>query len=105
MGLDGIRWDWMGLDGIIWDYMGLDGIGWGWIGLDGIKWEWMGLIYVFNFVCSAIVEHTNRVIYLEDDDVAAVADGNLTIHRYSLQYTGTASSTQAQLIVHRYRSQ
>jgi hypothetical protein len=28
------------------------------------------------------VEHTKRVIYLEDDDVAAVADGNLTIHRY-----------------------
>jgi hypothetical protein len=35
---------------------------------------------MLNFF-SAIVEHTKRVIYLEDDDVAAVADGNLTIHR------------------------
>jgi hypothetical protein len=33
------------------------------------------------------VEHTKRVIYLEDDDVAAVADGNLTIHRYEYIYT------------------
>jgi hypothetical protein len=33
------------------------------------------------------VEHTKRVIYLEDDDVAAVADGNLTIHRYEYFYT------------------
>ncbi|XP_064595082.1 glutamine--fructose-6-phosphate aminotransferase [isomerizing] 2-like isoform X2 [Liolophura sinensis] len=30
---------------------------------------------------SAIIEYTNRVIYLEDDDVAAVSDGCLTIHR------------------------
>lgn len=34
------------------------------------------------FICfSAIIEHTNQVIYLEDDDVAAVKDGMLTIHR------------------------
>ena len=40
--------------------------------------------YFFASDASAIVEHTNRVIYLEDDDVAAVADtGNLTIHRIS----------------------
>lgn len=31
--------------------------------------------------CSAIIEHTNRVIFLEDDDIAAVADGKLSIHR------------------------
>ena len=55
--------------------------------------------YYFASDASAIVEHTNRVIYLEvrikifsyiiqlfsyhqDDDVAAVSDGgNLTIHR------------------------
>ncbi|KAM7533232.1 hypothetical protein Aperf_G00000119840 [Anoplocephala perfoliata] len=30
---------------------------------------------------SAIVEHTNRVIYLEDNDIAAVRDGTLSIHR------------------------
>lgn len=38
------------------------------------------------FICyalfSAIVEHTKQVIYLEDDDVAAVSSsGELTIHR------------------------
>ncbi|EHB12127.1 Glucosamine--fructose-6-phosphate aminotransferase [isomerizing] 2 [Heterocephalus glaber] len=31
--------------------------------------------------CSAIIEHTNRVIFLEDDDIATVADGKLSIHR------------------------
>merc|ERR1719322_1067566 len=31
---------------------------------------------------SAILEHTNRVIYLEDDDVASISsDGHLSIHR------------------------
>jgi glucosamine 6-phosphate synthetase-like amidotransferase/phosphosugar isomerase protein len=30
---------------------------------------------------SAVIEHTNRVIFLEDDDVAAVTNGRLTIHR------------------------
>ena len=30
---------------------------------------------------SAIVEHTKRVIYLEDDDIAHVAAGELNIHR------------------------
>jgi len=40
--------------------------------------------YFFASDASAIVEHTNRVIYLEDDDVAAVCDtGVLTIHRIS----------------------
>uniref|UniRef100_A0A8D2PTI9 glutamine--fructose-6-phosphate transaminase (isomerizing) n=1 Tax=Zosterops lateralis melanops TaxID=1220523 RepID=A0A8D2PTI9_ZOSLA len=33
------------------------------------------------FLCSAIIEHTNRVIFLEDDDIAAVTDGKLSIHR------------------------
>ncbi len=38
--------------------------------------------YFFASDPSAIVEHTKRVIYLEDDDVAAVDDrGNLSIHR------------------------
>jgi glucosamine--fructose-6-phosphate aminotransferase (isomerizing) len=37
--------------------------------------------YFFASDASAIIEHTNRVLYLEDDDVAAVKDGLLTIHR------------------------
>ena len=38
---------------------------------------------IFLFCChgSAVIEHTNRVIFLEDDDVAAVTDGRLSIHR------------------------
>ncbi|KAF3850752.1 hypothetical protein F7725_012524 [Dissostichus mawsoni] len=30
---------------------------------------------------GAVIEHTNRVIFLEDDDVAAVVEGRLSIHR------------------------
>ncbi|CAG8485923.1 13666_t:CDS:2 [Ambispora gerdemannii] len=30
---------------------------------------------------SAIVEHTKRVLYLEDDDIAHISDGELHIHR------------------------
>lgn len=37
--------------------------------------------YFFASDASAIIEHTNQVIYLEDDDVAAVREGRLTIHR------------------------
>ncbi|XP_023302083.1 glutamine--fructose-6-phosphate aminotransferase [isomerizing] 2 isoform X4 [Lucilia cuprina] len=37
--------------------------------------------YFFASDASAVIEHTNRVIYLEDDDVAAVRDGALSIHR------------------------
>merc|ERR1712106_907293 len=37
--------------------------------------------YFFASDASAIIEHTNRVIYLEDDDVAAVKLGVLSIHR------------------------
>ncbi|CAF90172.1 unnamed protein product, partial [Tetraodon nigroviridis] len=38
---------------------------------------------IFFYFChdSAVIEHTNRVIFLEDDDVAAVVDGRLSIHR------------------------
>lgn len=38
------------------------------------SWQWL-------CSCSAVIEHTNRVIFLEDDDVAAVVDGRLSIHR------------------------
>lgn len=37
--------------------------------------------YFFASDASAVIEHTNRVIYLEDDDVAAVKNGALCIHR------------------------
>ena len=33
--------------------------------------------FFFASDASAIIEHTNRVIFLEDDDIAAVADGKL----------------------------
>lgn len=40
------------------------------------------LLFFFYFChYSAVIEHTNRVIFLEDDDVAAVVDGRLSIHR------------------------
>ena len=32
--------------------------------------------YFFASDASAVIEHTNRVIFLEDDDVAAVNDGS-----------------------------
>lgn len=40
--------------------------------------------YFFASDASAIIDHTNQVLYLEDNDVAAVGkDGRLTIHRLS----------------------
>ena len=37
--------------------------------------------YFFASDASAIIEHTNQVIFLEDDDVAAIQKGCLSIHR------------------------
>lgn len=37
--------------------------------------------YFFASDASAVIEHTNQVIFLEDDDVAVVRNGSLTIHR------------------------
>lgn len=37
--------------------------------------------YFFASDASAVIEHTNKVIFLEDDDVAAVREGSLSIHR------------------------
>jgi glucosamine--fructose-6-phosphate aminotransferase (isomerizing) len=40
--------------------------------------------YFFASDASAVIEHTNRVIFLEDDDVAAVSDGSkLNINKSS----------------------
>ena len=44
--------------------------------------------YFFASDASAIIEHTNRVIYLEDDDVAAVKNGILGIHRLERDQDG-----------------
>lgn len=45
-----------------------------------------GIEFFFASDASAIIEHTNRVIYLEDGDVSWVKDGNLRI----VHTTGTA---------------
>ncbi|KAI8622049.1 hypothetical protein BC830DRAFT_1091368 [Chytriomyces sp. MP71] len=37
--------------------------------------------YILASDASAIIEHTKKVMYLEDDDVAHIADGDLHIHR------------------------
>uniref|UniRef100_A0A8C5EHX3 glutamine--fructose-6-phosphate transaminase (isomerizing) n=1 Tax=Gouania willdenowi TaxID=441366 RepID=A0A8C5EHX3_GOUWI len=36
-------------------------------------------------IIFAIIEHTNKVLYLEDDDVAVVKEGKLSIHRMNRQ--------------------
>lgn len=43
--------------------------------------EDLAVEYFMASDASAVVEHTKRVIFLEDDDVAFVQAGNLTIHR------------------------
>ncbi|XP_067279923.1 glutamine--fructose-6-phosphate aminotransferase [isomerizing] 2 [Pseudorasbora parva] len=37
--------------------------------------------FYFASDASAIIEHTNKVVYLEDDDVAGVVEGKLSVHR------------------------
>ncbi|KLO12888.1 L-glutamine D-fructose 6-phosphate amidotansferase [Schizopora paradoxa] len=44
---------------------------------------------------SAIVEHTKRVLYLEDDDIAHIAAGELHIHRLRRNGEGTQTPSQA----------
>ncbi|TNN58432.1 Glutamine--fructose-6-phosphate aminotransferase [isomerizing] 2 [Liparis tanakae] len=39
--------------------------------------------YYFASDASAIIEHTNKVLYLEDNDLAVVTGGKLSIHRLS----------------------
>ncbi|XP_071765813.1 glutamine--fructose-6-phosphate aminotransferase [isomerizing] 2 isoform X1 [Centroberyx gerrardi] len=41
--------------------------------------------YYFASDASAIIEHTNKVLYMEDDDIAVVAGGKLSIHRMKRQ--------------------
>ena len=52
--------------------------------------------YFFASDASAIIEHTNRVIFLEDDDVAAVEEtGTLSIHRMRRDPTSSLSPVRA----------
>lgn len=44
-------------------------------------WNVNPMVLMFSRHDSAVIEHTNRVIFLEDDDVAAVSEGRLSIHR------------------------
>ncbi|CAF1939160.1 unnamed protein product [Rotaria magnacalcarata] len=44
--------------------------------------------YFFASDASAIIEHTNQVIFMEDDDLAVVKNGALTIHRTQHEVTG-----------------
>lgn len=41
--------------------------------------------YYFASDASAIIEHTNKVLYMEDDDIAVVMKGELSIHRINRQ--------------------
>ncbi|KAM9835645.1 glutamine--fructose-6-phosphate aminotransferase [isomerizing] 2 isoform X1 [Syngnathus typhle] len=41
--------------------------------------------YYFASDASAIIEHTNKVLYLEDHDIAVVRGGKLSIHRMNRQ--------------------
>ncbi|KAK7922826.1 hypothetical protein WMY93_009728 [Mugilogobius chulae] len=41
--------------------------------------------YYFASDASAIIENTNKVLYLEDDDIAMVTRGELSIHRMNRQ--------------------
>uniref|UniRef100_A0A3Q3EXW7 Glutamine--fructose-6-phosphate aminotransferase [isomerizing] 1 n=1 Tax=Kryptolebias marmoratus TaxID=37003 RepID=A0A3Q3EXW7_KRYMA len=43
------------------------------------------IMFMFLSPRSAIIEHTNKVLYLEDDDVAVVKGGQLSIHRMNRQ--------------------
>ena len=48
------------------------------VGDDGVI---MPIEYILASDASAIIEHTKRVLYLEDDDIAHIAEGDLHIHR------------------------
>ncbi|RWS02440.1 glutamine--fructose-6-phosphate aminotransferase [isomerizing] 2-like protein, partial [Dinothrombium tinctorium] len=50
--------------------------------------------YFFASDASAVIEHTNRVIFLEDDDVASIVDGRLNIHRVKRTLDETSSLTR-----------
>lgn len=62
--------------------------------------------YFFASDASAIIEHTNQVIYLEDNDVAAVnRHGQLTIHRVRHSYDDPHASAVREVITLRMEIQ
>jgi len=52
--------------------------------------------YFFASDASAVIEHTKQVIFLEDDDVAAVKGGTLTIHRLKRKETSGSAANAPQ---------
>ena len=54
--------------------------------------------YFFASDASAIIEHTDRVIFLEDDDVAAISNGVLTIHRIKRDNDNTSLSREVTIL-------
>ncbi|CAD5224768.1 unnamed protein product [Bursaphelenchus xylophilus] len=58
---------------------------------DAKNWE---AEYFFASDASAIVEHTKQVLFLEDDDVAFVENGSLTIHRIKRDGSDPSAQTR-----------
>jgi glucosamine--fructose-6-phosphate aminotransferase (isomerizing) len=54
--------------------------------------------YFFASDASAVIEHTKRVMFLEDHDVAWVKDGALSIHRHHRHSAGGAATRTVQTL-------
>merc|ERR1712176_40396 len=52
--------------------------------------------YFFASDASALIEHTDRVIYLEDDDITSIVDGSLRINRLQ-KHAKTDETTSRQI--------
>lgn len=61
--------------------------------IDAQHWE---VEYFVASDASAIIEHTKQVIFLEDDDVAAVEDGALSIHRIKRGHNTSPQTREVQ---------
>ena len=59
--------------------------------LEAQSCESMESVRIVFYVRSAIIEHTNQVIFMEDDDLAVVRNGALTIHRTQHEVTGQST--------------
>lgn len=62
---------------------------------DSADWE---VEYFVASDAAAIIEHTKQVLFLEDDDVAFVEDGGLTIHRISRHADNGEQKREVQLL-------
>ncbi|KAL5248294.1 hypothetical protein ACHWQZ_G017472 [Mnemiopsis leidyi] len=60
--------------------------------------------YFFASDASALIEHTDRVIYLEDDDVTSIVDGSLRINRLK-EHAKTDETTSRQITTLRLQLQ